>query len=298
VGSKTAITQREPGPNTNHHNTTKEGPVTATRPVKERRRAQNATNVGSGEVGKSPAIPIVIVSSPPSTPPCPPLVAWSEDQEEEEDELDLKKASIARRRQLKRTVRPTTTNNPTSQLGKRNNQHRPLKKPRLADDEGLQTTLKTRTTLKSTLEPVSYNSVVGVELSVSIEELLPTELIELILSFVDQLGWVSCKFVCRRWSLLLKNLSKTKHIPPCEYITKVASNGWLSVLQWARANGCSEGQQKVLQWLRTNRTVWDRADGPNAVLLDLVEAPLFYSLMRANELLGPESRLRRFLTQK
>jgi hypothetical protein len=97
------------------------------------------------------------------------------------------------------------------------------------------------------------------------EEVMP-ELVGLVLSFVDQLSLVPCRFVCRAW---------TRHLPrtsqqPChdgdaaddgsrapllrslrqelqeaeeaelmrDYSKLAAANGWLSVVKWAHSNGC------------------------------------------------------------
>jgi len=118
----------------------------------------------------------------------------------------------------------------------------------------------------------------------NIEELLPPELLELILRHVDRLSWVSCEWVCRRWKAILDTLLWTKEEhsqrqlhtqPACQYICEVASRGWLSVLQWARANGCpwdemtcasaaEGGHLDVLQWARANGCPWDVMTCANA----------------------------------
>jgi len=101
---------------------------------------------------------------------------------------------------------------------------------------------------------------------------LPAELLALILNHAGDLTWPCCQFVSLRWRQILANLSKGKpHLfprPDAKYTRRVAWQGWLSVLQWARANGCpwdeetcgaaaKNGHLEVLQWARANECPWD-----------------------------------------
>jgi len=61
------------------------------------------------------------------------------------------------------------------------------------------------------------------------------ELVGLILAAVgNTLDTVPCKAVCHTWRRLLSDVPP----PPRDYTAHVAAQGWLSVLQWAHANGC------------------------------------------------------------
>jgi len=62
------------------------------------------------------------------------------------------------------------------------------------------------------------------------------ELVGLILAAVGDgnvADTVPCKAVCRTWRRLLPGVAA-----PPSYAAHVAAKGWLSVLQWAHANGC------------------------------------------------------------
>jgi hypothetical protein len=111
----------------------------------------------------------------------------------------------------------------------------------------------------------------------SIEEKLPPEVIERILRQVDRLSWPCCRLVSRSWREVLDTLRKKNmlvrwtgiyKLTPEMYIGQVASKGWLSVVQWARANGCpwnawtcayaaEGGHLEVLKWARTNGCLWN-----------------------------------------
>lgn len=79
------------------------------------------------------------------------------------------------------------------------------------------------------------------------------ELVGAILAYVDPLTLPSCRAVSRHWHRALT----TTHVPPSQpspaaelvplatwavappdYSRQLAAKGWLSVLRWARANGC------------------------------------------------------------
>jgi len=88
------------------------------------------------------------------------------------------------------------------------------------------------------------------------------ELVSLILAAVSgEVDTVPCKAVCRTWRRLLPAASSPP--PPCDYAAHVAAQGWLSLLQWARANGCPwdkwtcaraawGGHLEVVQWAYAN----------------------------------------------
>jgi hypothetical protein len=96
------------------------------------------------------------------------------------------------------------------------------------------------------------------------EELMP-ELVGMVLSQVDRINLVACRFVCATWMRITsppptRDADESKHF---------AANGWLGVLQWARANGCpwdrwtcanaaTGGHLDVLQWVRANGCPWDK----------------------------------------
>jgi hypothetical protein len=101
------------------------------------------------------------------------------------------------------------------------------------------------------------------------EELMP-ELVALVLSHVEPLSLVACRFVSTTWmraspppplGVAPRLASKLQQQ---DYSAKVAANGWLGLLQWARANGCpwnkramckyaaKGGNLAVLQWVRAN----------------------------------------------
>jgi hypothetical protein len=112
------------------------------------------------------------------------------------------------------------------------------------------------------LQPISVvetatKSVSKLEMEIGLEELFPPEVIELILRNVDELSWPCCQFVCRRWREILDRLWQ-EPVPSAptkfriwrpksvqkkskvlyRYSRQLALAGWLSVLQWARDNGC------------------------------------------------------------
>ena len=90
---------------------------------------------------------------------------------------------------------------------------------------------------------------------------LPIELNWMILEYVDEPMKVVTKFVCKSWG----NISSTN---PKMIMKYAAENGYLTVLQWAKANGCPwdrwtcasaarNGHLAVLQWARANDCPWD-----------------------------------------
>src|SRR5688572_11733673 len=98
------------------------------------------------------------------------------------------------------------------------------------------------------------------------EELMP-ELVVLVLSHVDPPSLVACRFVCTAW--MERTTSPQPRQAKCQrqrkedLSKKFAANGWLGMLQWARANGCpwdkwtcalaaGRGHLEVLQWARAN----------------------------------------------
>jgi hypothetical protein len=68
------------------------------------------------------------------------------------------------------------------------------------------------------------------ESALGIEELLPAEVVELIMLNVGELGWPCCEFVCWRWKQILNSWWK-KHLSPLEFMNRLALHGWLSVIQ-------------------------------------------------------------------
>jgi hypothetical protein len=106
---------------------------------------------------------------------------------------------------------------------------------------------------------------IGMELGM--EELLPVELVQLVLRYTHPLTWPCCRLVCHRWKAILDGMGVDYQYDPKEYLRLVALQGWLSVLKWARANGCSwdvwvcahaagGGHLEVLQWVRSNGCPW------------------------------------------
>ncbi len=88
--------------------------------------------------------------------------------------------------------------------------------------------------------------------------MLPNELVAHILQYVPPLWHVLCKFVCRRWHLLLMPVCLQ---PANGFMKDVICGGHLEVLQWARSQGCpwnedtcahaaQKGYLEVLQWAR------------------------------------------------
>ena len=91
---------------------------------------------------------------------------------------------------------------------------------------------------------------------------LPTDLIRLIISFVARspLSHITARFVCRRFRDLLPPLSEETRLHARHYFcTYAAVDGYLNLIKWARANGCSwntqtcaraaqGGHLEVLQW--------------------------------------------------
>jgi hypothetical protein len=106
------------------------------------------------------------------------------------------------------------------------------------------------------------------------EELIP-ELVALVLSQVDRVSLVACRFVCTTWMRTTTSPPRDSEQPPRQHAKQpqedwskqFAANGWLALLQWARANGCPwdkstcaqaarGGHLDVLQWAFTNGCPW------------------------------------------
>jgi hypothetical protein len=94
---------------------------------------------------------------------------------------------------------------------------------------------------------------------------LPIDVLRIIFSFVDKddLSRVTARFVCRKFRDLIQPRKSYKGF--CE---KAARVGYLSLLQWARANGCpwngwtcagaaEGGHLEILKWARANGCPWD-----------------------------------------
>jgi hypothetical protein len=94
---------------------------------------------------------------------------------------------------------------------------------------------------------------------------LPIDVLRIIFSFVDKddLSRVTARFVCRKFRDLIQPRKSIKGF--CE---KAARVGYLSLIQWARANGCpwdewtcagaaEGGHLEVLKWARANSCPWD-----------------------------------------
>ena len=112
---------------------------------------------------------------------------------------------------------------------------------------------------------------------------LPIELVQIILSELDNVTKIVALFVCKQWKFLIRNNLNypLRQITLC---STLARNGYLEVLKWVRANGeadialqpasvlrltgcswdektCSSaalgGHLETLQWARTNGCPWD-----------------------------------------
>lgn len=107
-----------------------------------------------------------------------------------------------------------------------------------------------------------------------IHDILPPEVMQLILHEADRISnnvmGVVCAFVCRLWRdlLFLKGRKGSRNIRSYNnktrkfsffFMAEVARCGWMSILQWARENGCpwdvsttiaasAAGRVDVLQW--------------------------------------------------
>jgi hypothetical protein len=101
------------------------------------------------------------------------------------------------------------------------------------------------------------------------------ELVGITLTLVDPLMLPVCRAVCRRWLRALQQSAPAQQNtglqPGPSFSRRVATRGWLSVLQWAHANGCrlneatcsgaaQAGHLEVLQWARGVGCPWDSAD--------------------------------------
>jgi hypothetical protein len=114
------------------------------------------------------------------------------------------------------------------------------------------------------------------------DDIMP-ELVALVLDHVDYVSRVACRFVCTTW----KRVSPQPPPPPRwlatavrqeeDYSRQVAAHGWLALLQWARANGCSWGEMTcasaaqgghldVLEWARANGCPWNNKTCAHAAL--------------------------------
>jgi hypothetical protein len=112
------------------------------------------------------------------------------------------------------------------------------------------------------------------------EELMP-ELVEMVLSQVNRLGLIACRFVCTTWMRASPRPREAHHHEEeqeeDDWSGQFAANGWLGVLQWARTNGCpwneatcagaaEGGHLEVLQWARVNGCPWDESTCAHAAL--------------------------------
>lgn len=84
--------------------------------------------------------------------------------------------------------------------------------------------------------------------------------------------WVVPRFVCRRWNeLVVAEAGQDAVKAPRDFSAQVAGQGWLSVLEWARANSCPwhgatdyraarGGHLAVLMWMHERNIPidWDR----------------------------------------
>jgi hypothetical protein len=114
------------------------------------------------------------------------------------------------------------------------------------------------------------------------DELMP-ELVALVLNHVDLVSLVACPFVCTTWKRVSLPLLALEE--DYSHSREVAANGWLGLLQWARANGCpwnkvacaraaKGGHLDVLQWACTNGCPWDErtcADAAKEGHLDVLQ---------------------------
>jgi len=110
---------------------------------------------------------------------------------------------------------------------------------------------------------------------------LPVELQAIILKDGDDLDSVIRRWVCRAWRKILpinKRACKLQSL----FCAKVAGLGSLSLLKWARANGCPWGPRtcanavrredmEMLLWARENGCVWDSGSTTAAVELGSLE---------------------------
>ncbi len=110
-------------------------------------------------------------------------------------------------------------------------------------------------------------------------EMLPNELVELILCQLPPKWFVLCIFVCSRWRLLLAPFISSRyhhhHHDAKSFAAHCALEGRLNVLQWAKGQGCPwnelvcssaawGGHLEVLQWARSQGCPWNSDTCANA----------------------------------
>ena len=99
---------------------------------------------------------------------------------------------------------------------------------------------------------------------------LPADLLRLILSYISRssLSHITAQFVCRRFRDLLPPLSKETREQARYFCNLAATDGYLDLIKWARANRCpwnkftcanaaEGGHLEVLQWTRANGCPWN-----------------------------------------
>ncbi len=112
-------------------------------------------------------------------------------------------------------------------------------------------------------------------------EMLPNELVELILCKLPPKLFVLCTFVCSRWRLLLAPFITSRyyhhHHDAKSFAAHCALEGRLKELQWAKSQGCPwnelvcssaawGGHLEVLQWARSQGCPWNSDTCANAAL--------------------------------
>jgi hypothetical protein len=112
----------------------------------------------------------------------------------------------------------------------------------------------------------------------TMEEVMP-ELVEmvtvLVLSHVDRISLVACRFVCTAWMRTTTTRPRGTHHAEADrheegkrFVESAAEGGHLAGLQWARAHGCpwdentcawaaEEGHLEVLKWVLANGCLWE-----------------------------------------
>lgn len=102
------------------------------------------------------------------------------------------------------------------------------------------------------------------------EDLLPAELTDTILSYVGKVSWPCCQFVCRRWYQVLRRLCPRRgYSSSRKFMSQVAHRGWIGILKWAHAQGCpwdertceeaaGQGHLEILQWARAQGCPWNK----------------------------------------
>ncbi len=116
----------------------------------------------------------------------------------------------------------------------------------------------------------------GEEEEEALFDMLPNELLDNILvQHLDPLWHLVCKSVCQRWRFLLLKQGGTPFFTASYFAAKLAREGHLKVIQWARSQGCpwnsltcdyaaEGGHMEVLQWVRSQGCPWDAKTCANA----------------------------------